>query len=121
MAAVVAADWPTCGRDGCTGLRLDADDGCLAHAGDQELATVLGKLSQTGSIDARGVTISGALQEKILHATPRDADGHPLLTEARFDGATFESDTNFEDATFERALFRDVTFQGVAAFGRANF
>ena len=71
MAGPVPVDWPTCDEDGCIGIRLDAGDKCLAHAGDKERDAALKPVAQTGNIDARGVTISSALLKQILDSTPR--------------------------------------------------
>jgi uncharacterized protein YjbI with pentapeptide repeats len=144
MAVQVSVGWLTCDEDGCIGIRLDACGKCLAHAVDEDRDAALEQVAQTGKIDARGVTISRALLNKILNSTPHKPDGHAMLTEVRFDGATFQGDATFEDATFqgyatfERATFQgnarfdgatflgdawftDATFQGYARFGRATF
>ena len=116
MTGQVSVDWLMCNEDGCIGIRLDAGDRCLAHAGDQELAAALKQVAQTGKIDARGVTIDYTLLKKILDSTPRSSDGHAMPTEVRFTGATFWRDVGFDEATF-----RGATFQGAAGFHRATF
>jgi uncharacterized protein YjbI with pentapeptide repeats len=127
MAGQVSVDWLTCDEDGCIGIRLDAGGKCLAHAGDQELAVTLKQAAQTGKIDARGVTIDYILLKKILDSTPRSSDGHAMLTEVRFKGATFWRDVGFGEATFRGATFQGAaefhraTFQGPADFGGATF
>lgn len=52
MAGPVPVDWLPCDEDGCIGIRLDAGDKCLAHAGDEERDAVLKPVAQTGKIDA---------------------------------------------------------------------
>ena len=120
MAGQVSVDWPTCDEDECIGLRLDAGDKCLAHAGDQERDAALEQVAQTGRIDARGVTISTTLLKKILDGG--DPDGHAMPAEVQFGGATFQGDAGFVGATFQgRAGFVGATFQGRAGFDGATF
>ena len=123
MAVQVRVDWLTCDEDGCIGIRLDAGDKCLAHAGDEERDAALEQVAQTGRIDARGVTISSALLKKILDSTPRNPNGHAMPTEVQFNRATFQGDdAMFTGATFQgSARFTGATFQGYAGFGGATF
>jgi uncharacterized protein YjbI with pentapeptide repeats len=115
-------DWPTCGEDGCIGVRLPASPECLAHTSDQLRNATLKQLSETGEIDARGVPITQALLEHILAAAPHDADNHPTFTATRFDRATFQSYARFERASFHGAAeFSLATFQGDAGFEEATF
>jgi Pentapeptide repeats (9 copies) len=119
---MVAIDWPTCTDDGCIGIRLDAGGRCLAHAPDQERDAALKVLSETGAIDARGVVISSALLEKILGAVPRQADGHALFAEVRFEQAAFQGDAAFAKAEFQgEAWFTSAIFQGSIALDNATF
>ena len=37
-------DWPTCHRDDCDGIRVDAYHSCLAHLPEEALTTVLNVL-----------------------------------------------------------------------------
>ena len=95
---------------------------CLAHAADEERDAAFKQLSQDGKIDARGVTISSTLLEKILDSTPRDLHGHPMFTDAQFGLTTFEGNAGFERATFEgKAWFGQATFEGNAGFESATF
>jgi uncharacterized protein YjbI with pentapeptide repeats len=120
MAVQVNFNWPTCSQEECIGIRLDAGK-CLAHAGDEERDAALNQLSETGKIDARGVTISNALLEKILHSA-RGPGGHRTLKEAVFGKATFEGEARFGEATFKgEAVFGGATFEGGAVFERATF
>jgi uncharacterized protein YjbI with pentapeptide repeats len=122
MVVQVCIDWLTCDEDGCIGIRLDAGDKCLAHAGDDERDAALQQVAQVGMIDARGVTISSALLKRILDSTPDNPDGTVMLAKARFDGATFQGDAAFGGATFQGdAQFGAATFQGDAQFGGATF
>lgn len=126
-------DWPTCGEDGCIGVRLPASTECLVHTSDQLRNATLKQLSETGEIDARGVPITQALLEHILAAAPHDADNHPTFTATRFDRATFQGTARFSGAAFHgqarfpemtfqgEAIFLGVTFHGDAIFGRAAF
>jgi len=122
MAGQVSVDWPTCDEDECLGICLDAGDKCMAHAEDEELATALEQVAQTGRIDGRGATISSSLLKRILDSTPRNPDGNAMLTEAHFSAATFQADTDFGGATFQGiANFSQATIQGRAVFGGATF
>jgi Pentapeptide repeats (9 copies) len=144
MTDQTGIDWPTCGEDGCMGVRLAATPKCLAHAGDDQRNAMLKQLGETGVIDARGVPITEALLEQILAAAPHDADNHPTFTaprvgratfqgEAGFGGATFQSNAEFDSATFRRdaqfggatfqhdSTFDSATFQGNAGFDRTTF
>jgi len=132
MAPQADVDWPVCGQDGCIGVHLDEGHGCLAHAGDEARDAALKKVTETGRIDARGVTVSSALLEKILDSAPRDPDGSRMLTEARFDRATlhearfskviFQGDVGFNGAILQgSAEFSSVTFQGIAGFLEVTF
>jgi uncharacterized protein YjbI with pentapeptide repeats len=115
-------DWPTCGEDGCIGIRLDTTPKCLAHASDEERNAALKQLGETGKIDARGVPISTALVEQILAAAPHGADNRPMFRTTQFNRASFQGDALFEGATFQGgAAFNDATFQGDARFNRAAF
>jgi uncharacterized protein YjbI with pentapeptide repeats len=121
MAGQVDVDWPTCDEDGCIGIRLDAGDKCLAHAGDEEQDAALGQVARTGNIDARGVTISSPLLKKILDSTSRSPDGDAMLAEVQFTGATFQGYAEFIGANLGGAWFVGATFQGSAEFAGATF
>src|SRR6266540_1523375 len=126
-----SVDWPTCSKDECNGIRLDAGGKCLAHADHQHLEAELKRLADEGTIDARGVTISAELLDLILEAAPRDEQrpDQGSFIRARFDGATFGDGASFEGATFgnnigfagttfgDFANFRDATFGNEARFG----
>jgi uncharacterized protein YjbI with pentapeptide repeats len=122
MAVQVSVDWPTCDQGGCIGVRLDAGRRCLAHAEDEERDAALQQFSQTGKVDARGVTIDGSLLQKILGGVPRDPDGYLVLTDARFDRAAFQCDAWFSEVIFQGdAWFSGAAFQGDAWFSGATF
>ena len=87
MAGEVTVSWPTCDQEDCNGVRIDSGQ-CLAHAEDHDLDGALAQISQTGNIDARGVTISSALLDQILDAIPRNSEGRqPCRIAARGRGA----------------------------------
>ena len=128
MRVEESVTWPTCDQVECTGIRLEAGHGCLAHADDQQRDAVLKHISETGEIDARGVTISSALLEKIVGSAPRGpsgvdgVDGPIFKREVRFDGATFEGWATFALATFEsQARFDGATFKDEARFDGVTF
>jgi hypothetical protein len=58
------------------------------------------QFSESGDLDARGVTISDALLREIFAAAPHNADGHPTFSVIQFSRATFESPVRFDRATF---------------------
>ncbi|MHB1430616.1 MAG: pentapeptide repeat-containing protein [Streptosporangiaceae bacterium] len=121
MASQKYVDWPTCSEAECIGVRLDTGT-CLAHADDQARRAALEQVTQTGKVDARGVTISPELLADILAATPTGDDGHLVLISALFARATFTGDASFTRATFEGgAEFSGATFQGAAEFSGATF
>ena len=122
MAGQVSVDWPTCDQDDCLGVRLATGNKCLAHATDEDREAALEQFSQTGAINASGVTISTTLLERILERAPRDPDDSPTLTSAWFWGATFQGDAKFVVVTFQGdAKFVGATFQGTTRFNGANF
>ena len=122
MADQVNVDWPKCDQDGCIGIRLDAGLSCLGHTELEERDAALKQLSETGKIDARGVTISSTLLKKILDSAPRGPNGNPMLTKARFDRATFQGHrVLFLEMTFQDTWFAEATFQGEAWFAGATF
>ena len=118
----MSVDWETCAEENCAGVQLTAGGKCWAHADDQDLGTALKRLGEGGDLDARGVSITAALLDRILTATPISAEGRPTLENASFDLATFEGDVRFHGATFGGgAGFRRVLFRGGAWFDRATF
>ena len=133
MAERPKIKWPTCEEAGCIGVRLASARLCLAHAGEEELAAALKLVGETGTVDARGVPITGALLERILTAAPRGKNDEPLLKDCEFDRATFGSDTSFRRTIFNSAVsfsgvtfnsygdFRQTTFNGAAWFGNVTF
>jgi uncharacterized protein YjbI with pentapeptide repeats len=121
MSGEVTVSWPTCDQEDCNGVRIDSGQ-CLAHAEDHDLDGALAQISQTGNIDARGVTISSALLGQILDAVPRNSEGRQQFADARFDRATFQGDAVFLGAIFQGdAVFLGAIFQGDAVFVEATF
>jgi uncharacterized protein YjbI with pentapeptide repeats len=121
VASAEPVDWDTCeAEDGCIGAAV-ADGRCLAHLDDEELPDVLGRLLANGSLDVRGVRVSGALLERIVAVLP-ERDGRRGLRSPRFDRATFEGGAWFAETTFEGdARFDAATFAGAARFDGAKF
>jgi uncharacterized protein YjbI with pentapeptide repeats len=123
--------WLTCSEDKCLGIRLDAGGTCLAHAGQQDRDVALRRLGDEGTIDARGVTISAWLLERILEAVPRDKQqpDRPCFNQARFDRATFLAEpgldsgrlVRFDDLVEPKVRFDGAVFRGEASFDRATF
>ena len=100
MAKQPDVEWPTCEQAGCIGIRLASARVCLAHASEEDTAAALKLVSETGAIDARGVSITPALLERILAAAPRGENEGPLIKSCRFDQATFTGDAAFDRVTF---------------------
>jgi hypothetical protein len=118
----MAKSWPTCDQEGCGGVCLASGTSCLVHAEDNERDAALAQLSETGSIDVRGVVISERLGMKILETAPHDEHGHHMFEDALFDGVTFTGDAWFDGATFNGdARFDEATFNGLAYFDEATF
>jgi uncharacterized protein YjbI with pentapeptide repeats len=82
----------------------------LAHCSDDERAAALKVISETGGIDARGVTFSSTLLQQVLAVASRDDEGRSVIKWCRFDQAAFDG-----------ASFRGLHFSGVAGFGGATF
>jgi len=115
-------DWETCADDGCIGVRLPTGTRCWAHAVDTELDLAFKRLGEHGLLDARGVPITQELLRRLLAAAPQDDQGHAILTDARFDEATFQDAARFDRTTFQRgAWFGGATFQDAARFDMATF
>jgi hypothetical protein len=116
--------WPTCSEDECQGIRLHTGGKCLAHAASHDLDVELQRLSQEGTIDARGVTISAELVDRILRAAPPDEEqtDRPRLTRAIFTGAGFGDGVSFRGATFgDTVSFADATFGDGVSFEGTTF
>jgi uncharacterized protein YjbI with pentapeptide repeats len=116
--------WERCGHDGCIGVRLLATTLCLAHAAEQApdaFDAELKRIGAEGTVDARGVSISPELLQRLLAATPRD-DARPALTTAKFEQATFQGEAGFGGVRFQGdAWFDGATFRGAAVFEGATF
>jgi hypothetical protein len=63
-------------------------------------------INEHGVIDARGLSLTADLLDRIL-AAARNSRGHTVLRDARFDRATFDC----------VARFNELTFEGEANFG----
>jgi Pentapeptide repeats (9 copies) len=115
-------DWETCTDDRCIGVRLPTGSKCWAHAADTELDPAFKRLGVDGHLDARGVPITQELLRRLLAAAPQDDQGHAILTDARFEEATFRGFAKFDRTTFQGAArFDGVVFQDEAFFNEATF
>src|SRR3954451_4168350 len=66
MTEQQVVDWPTCSQEGCAGVHVfRATSTCLAHASPDVQERALKRLSTTGKIDVRGVSINEALLAQI--------------------------------------------------------
>jgi hypothetical protein len=126
MTEQAEAEWLWATREStckqCAGIRLPGTRICLAHASEEETAAALKLIGETGEIDARGVTITRALLDRILTAAPRGENEEPLIKGCQFARATFSDYAEFSGATFSGdAEFGAATFSGGADFTRATF
>jgi hypothetical protein len=121
--------WPHCryGTDpatdpvGCRGIHVPGHTTCLAHLTKADRAVYLAGLASGADIDLRGTPFVRALLDTLLQAL-RSTTEHPLLGDARFDGATFLGGAGFGRAKFlGTAQFDGATFTGDAVFRRAEF
>jgi uncharacterized protein YjbI with pentapeptide repeats len=97
---------------------------CLEHADEHDLNAELKPLGDEGAIDARGVTISAALLNRILAAAPRDPlpPDRPRLNKVQFEGATFGKGASFQGATIgDWAIFDRAHFGAKANFKNVTF
>jgi uncharacterized protein YjbI with pentapeptide repeats len=108
-------DWPRCAADICIGARVEGHDWCLAHLDDRGLREGLARLRPQASIDARGTAFTEELLDRFLAAV-KDADGVPMLGEARFDRAFFDGHARFHGDFFGAATFHGAEFRGDATF-----
>lgn len=121
MAEQADAEWPTC-KLICTGIRLASSQTCLFHATQEESDAELKRIGEAGEIDARGVTITLDLLDRILEAVPRGERGEPQIKSCRFDGATFKCSANFGGTVFSgNPAFAGATFEREASFHGAIF
>jgi uncharacterized protein YjbI with pentapeptide repeats len=125
MATSESVDWDVCERcseDGGLGICLPSGGKCWAHATESDLEPALKQLRESGRLDARGVPITQELLERLLASAPRNDDGHPILTDARFDEAAFHASAIFSWVIFQgETIFSGATFEAVARFNGATF
>jgi hypothetical protein len=122
MAKQTEVEWLPCERAGCLGVRVTSGCTCLAHASEEQTAAVLKLVGETGMVDARGVSVTPALLERILAAAPRGENGEPLINGCRFNQATFTGKAWFGGATFSGDTdFRGGTFSSDTNFRGATF
>jgi hypothetical protein len=134
VADRIDVDWEKCDVDKCDGRQLPSSDGrCWRHANKEVVDAELKRVADDRRIDGRGTTFNADLLQRILKATREDDEGSPVISSAKFSGATFTGDAWFGRATFERdawfngatfkceAKFPDATFTGDASFAGATF
>jgi uncharacterized protein YjbI with pentapeptide repeats len=122
MAEQTDGSWPECADEGCTGVQLAASQMCLAHASDEERDSAVGAINESGAVDARGVSFSSELLDRVLAAAPRDDNDRAVFKSSLFDRATFAGDAGFDGAIFAGgAVFAGATFAGRAVFRGATF
>jgi uncharacterized protein YjbI with pentapeptide repeats len=123
MSADNGVGWTTCSEDECQGIRLHTGGKCLAHAERQDLDAELKRLAEEGTIDARGVTISAELLNRILGAAPHDEQQphRPRLNQVAFDGAAFGDDASFGGVIFGPIQFGGATFGDRTQFDGVTF
>jgi len=115
-----STEWATCTHDpSCTGAALQLADGaCLAHVPPESLRTLLRRMRQDGSLDARGVRFNKDLTDRVLEAFG-GRNRTTRLRGAAFDGATFEDTVDFLHVTFAgKTSFTGATFNDRAWFGQ---
>jgi uncharacterized protein YjbI with pentapeptide repeats len=125
-------EWPSYGRDGCTGIRVEGAERCLAHVDLHARRLFLAGLRPGADVDLRGTQVSAALLEQLLAAV-RSSDRPPRLGVVQcervqfvgdvvFDQAQFTEDIDFTEAEFlGSAQFRAAVFDGSVSFGEAEF
>jgi hypothetical protein len=125
MATGSLVDWDVCevcAAEGGTGIRMPSGGRCWEHADEQDLVTALKRLGGDGRLDARGVSITAELLDRLLTAAPGDDRGHAILTDALFDRAAFEGDAPFDGVIFQgNAGFRGAVFRHDAGFQHTAF
>jgi hypothetical protein len=131
---VPSAEWERCGAEsGCTGIAARDNGGCLAHLDTDALESALRRFADGDCLDARGVTFSEELLERVVAAAPTGSDGRRRLHRAKLERAIFAAKANFglilfgQEADFSGAIFQseanfdDSIFDGVANFSGATF
>lgn len=117
-----ARDWDRCTAPSCAGARLGDQGLCLGHLDETGANQYLARFRRGRPLDARGVTISRALLERIVAAVPLGADGRRRVAAARFEGASFESDLVLDDTVFGSGVsFDDARFHGTVDMGHSTF
>jgi hypothetical protein len=66
-----------CGKPWCDAIKLSTTPWCLAHAAKDDpdaFDAELARISEEGTVDARGLLISAELLQQLLAAAPREHD-----------------------------------------------
>ncbi len=93
-------DWLRCQDDsGCSGSALPPWGRCLARLAPDDLDQAITQ-AKTEGLDARGVTVTPSLFERIFFLLDRTDKDAPIVLNARFDRATFTGDARFHKAIF---------------------
>jgi hypothetical protein len=94
--------WDTCEVDGCLGTCLLTGAKCWAHASEPDLTTALERLSDDGSLDARGVSITEALLARLRAAAPHDKPDGGIHEGRRLPPGDVRVSGRFHRAGFQR-------------------
>ena len=109
----------TCIR--CRGARI-AGSHCLAHVTDTELRDLIRRFRKGATLNARRVTLTHSLLDRLLRDLTDPERGVPVLPRVDFGGARFPSDANFRSAVFQAAArFSEAHFEGAVNFRDAVF
>jgi uncharacterized protein YjbI with pentapeptide repeats len=102
----------------CTGIRIEGESACLAHATPEARRATFASLAAGGKLDLRGTPIDSELLRDVISAMS-PADGKAVIGEATFARATFTGPADFAGARFtgpvdfDRAVFtRGAYLQG---------
>jgi uncharacterized protein YjbI with pentapeptide repeats len=119
MPTAKSVEWTVCRKckdEAGIGVALPDSQLCWAHVNGSDLKAALQRLTQTGRLDLRGVSVAPTLFRDLLDAAPHNDNDSPVLTQALFKLATFEGDVGFQ-ITFQcRPIFIETTFKGATGF-----
>jgi hypothetical protein len=112
--------WPACTTAGCIGIRIEADQCCLAHVDPHVRKAILGSLQPGADLDLRGTPIDTELLSQLLAAV-RPERGRPTLGAVQFSRVQFTGVANFENAQFGLAQFDGAQFKQRSWFDNTRF